>query len=351
MSPSVIGWDIGGVNTKVARVHHGAVVDARTHPYELQRAPGRLADVLRDLGRAAGVEPDDAHAITMTAELSQFFRTKREGVDFILDAVERAWGSAVAVFAVDGRFLAPGDARREPLSVAASNWAATARIAALRWPEAILVDIGTTTTDIIPIVGGVPVAVGRTDPERLREGELLYLGALRTPVEAIVQEVPLDGGWAGVSAEGFALAGDVHLWRGDLLPEHYTVPTPDGRPATREFARERLARVICADREMLDDDAIDALARHVADSQQERIARALDRVRRRQARTGVVVAAGLGHLLALRAARRLGLDAVSLGDMLGIDAARAAPAAAVALLHERGRTHPTTAGPRRATSA
>src|SRR5207249_7301758 len=76
----VLGWDIGGVNTKVARVAHAHVIAARAAPYELQRDPAGLAPLLAHLARDVGARPADAHALTMTAELSQLFRTKREGV-------------------------------------------------------------------------------------------------------------------------------------------------------------------------------------------------------------------------------------------------------------------------------
>ena len=218
----------------------------------------------------------------MTAELSQIFRTKREGVRFVLDAVTAAFPEAdVRVYAADGRFLSVAGARIEPLAVAAANWAATAQLVAQSVSETILIDTGTTTTDIIPIAGGRVAARGRTDHERLREGELVYTGALRTPAEAIAPTVMLHGAPIGVSAEGFALAGDVHLWLGNLTPEDYTVPTPDGRPATREFAGERLARVICADRELLDEAAIDAIARSLAEAQVGRVGAAVERVARR----------------------------------------------------------------------
>ncbi len=68
-----------------------------------------------------------------------------------------------------------------PLTVAASNWVATALVVADEVPDAILIDMGSTTTDIIPIVGGVVRAIGLTDPDRLASGELVYTGALRTP--------------------------------------------------------------------------------------------------------------------------------------------------------------------------
>jgi (4-(4-[2-(gamma-L-glutamylamino)ethyl]phenoxymethyl)furan-2-yl)methanamine synthase len=332
----VIGWDIGGINTKIARVESGVLLHARSHPYEIQRDPLALAPLLRSLANAVGASAHDRHAVTMTAELSQMFRTKREGVAFVLDAVTKAFPTAsLSVFTVDGSFVSPSDALNEPLAVAASNWAATASVVALDHPNAILIDIGTTTADIIPIVEGRPAALGTTDPARLASGELVYTGALRTPVEAIIQRVPLGTSLAGVSAESFTLIGDIHVWRGDLAPDDYAVSAPDGRPASREFAGERIARVVCADREMLDDLAISAIADAVAEAQVEHVCRAISRVRERHRTLRTAVVTGLGSFIATRAARQTGLSVIQLADTLGADGARCAPAAAVALLLER----------------
>jgi (4-(4-[2-(gamma-L-glutamylamino)ethyl]phenoxymethyl)furan-2-yl)methanamine synthase len=330
---TVIGWDIGGVNTKVARVAGGEVVAVRVRPFELQRDPQGLMPLLRALADEVGVEAASVHAVTMTAELSQMFRTKREGVHFVLDAVEAAFRPAdIQVYAVDGRFLPTDAARQNPLAVAAANWSATAHAVAQHYANAVLIDVGTTTADIIPIVGGTIAAMGWTDPERLSSGELVYTGALRTPAEAMASEVVVHGLSVGVSAEGFALAGDVHLWRGDLTPALYTVPTPDGRPATREFAGERLARVVCADREMLDDRAISEIADSLAGAQVDRLTEALARILSRYPSLTKAVVAGLGAFIAETAAERMGLDVAPLAEELGEAAARAAPAAAVALL-------------------
>src|SRR6185295_4024495 len=130
------------------------------------------------------------------------------------------------------------------------------------------------------VVGGRVAARGRTDPSRLLSGELVYTGAVRTPAEALVRDVPLWGGRAAVSAEGFATVGDAHVWLGRLDPADYTAPTADGRAVTRELAGERLARLVCGDREMLSADDINAIARCVVEAQLDLVAAAIERVRR-----------------------------------------------------------------------
>src|SRR3954451_10738947 len=333
--PAILGWDIGGANLKVARL--SSAIEAlpprsTCQPFEVQHEIESLPHTLRSLARALDAAATDLHAVTMTAELSQAFRTKREGVAYVLDALEAGFPSdSLHVYTVDGEFVSPQEARRRPLHVAASNWSATGGWVARRFPAAILIDIGSTTTDVIPIVDGHVVALGRTDPERLATGELVYTGALRTPVEALVRQVPLWGEHAGVSAEGFAQVGDAHLWLGHLRPEDYTCRTPDGRPATAEYAGARLARVVCGDREMLSNEDITAIAVAIDNAQLTAIGKALDRVRRRWPAISVAVTTGVGGFIARRAGVAAGLETVSLDTEMGIQS-QAAPAAAVASL-------------------
>jgi len=332
----VTGWDIGGVNTKAAHVRDGRIDAVTSRAFEVQRAPDRLAPLLQDLARSVGSTGTSCHAVTMTAELSQLFLTKREGVARILDAVESAFPHAsIFVYGVNGCFYLPDAARQQSLQVAAANWAATASIVAHAFDRGLLIDVGTTTSDLIPFGAGHHRAHGTTDPERLASGELVYTGVLRTPVEAILDAVPLGPDLAGVSAESFALAGDVHVWRGTLDAADYTVPPPDGRAVTRESAAVRLARIVCADREMLDDDAIDRMADAVARAQCDRLTAAIARIRARHPDITTAVVTGLGAFLAAEAATAAGLTVVPLASSLGAAAARCAPAAAVALLLSR----------------
>jgi len=333
---AILGWDIGGANVKVARVggrplRVGTVIE---RPFALWREPRRLSELLARLGGEAGTAT--TMAVTLTAELADCFASKREGVGFVLDSLAAAFPRArLRVYGVDGRFRGVAAARAHPLRVAASNWRATAELVARAEPNCLLLDVGSTTADIVPILGGRVVARGFTDPARLAVGELVFTGALRTPVCAITRVLPYRGQRCRVAAEWFAIAADAHRWLGSLGESEYTCDTADGRGRSRREAGARLSRMIAADLEMLDEADVTAIARAVAAAQVRQIAsgirQVLGRLGARPPR--VAVLAGQGAFLARAAAERAGL--VVRPIHLGGPAARAAPAAAVALILSR----------------
>jgi (4-(4-[2-(gamma-L-glutamylamino)ethyl]phenoxymethyl)furan-2-yl)methanamine synthase len=324
-----LGVDIGGANTKAAWFD-GGLVRTLTRPLEVWQDRDALAGVLREIA----ADPADEVAITMTAELSDAFRTKREGVSFVLAAAESAFGDRpLRVLTTAGELVTVEAARARPWDVAAANWVATALAVAAARPDALLIDVGSTTTDIVPIASGRVAATARTDLDRLLAGELVYAGALRTNLAAVARRVPVRGGWCPVAAESFAISGDVGLVLGRLGPEAYDCPTPDGRPATVAFARERIARLVCADAEQLGADEIDAIAAHLEAELLHQIEAAARRVQRALPPAAPVVVAGSGAFLARAVAARLG-RAVAAAPW-DPAAAAVAPAAALAALPAR----------------
>ena len=324
----VIGLDVGGANTK-AVWRDGDMRRVASRAFEVWRDRDALAAVLREVVDSLG-EPE-AVALTMTAELSDAFRTKREGVNFVLDAAEAALaGTRLVVLNTVGELLGIEQARERPIEIAAANWMAGALVVAARFPEALMIDVGGTTVDLIPIAGGDVVVRGRTDLHRLMTGELVYTGVARTNLAAIAGRVPVRGGWCPVASELFAISADVHLILGHLGPDEYTCPTPDGRPATVEYARERVARLVCADAEQLSAAEIDAIAAYL---HLEQVRQVEDAARDAGAElTGLapVVPLGSGAVLAREVAERLG---VGVRDLPWSEAERAvAPAAALAEL-------------------
>ena len=159
-----IGWDIGGVHTKVARRTPDGTLTARSRTFAIEHEVATLAVMLEVLKQEIGAGAGDRHGVTMTAELSQAFRTKRAGVEKILDAVGRTLGGKTGIFATDGRFLTIAEARQHPLAVAASNWVATAMVVSRICPDAIVIDTGSTTTDLIPSSPAMSRRRGRRIP-------------------------------------------------------------------------------------------------------------------------------------------------------------------------------------------
>jgi probable H4MPT-linked C1 transfer pathway protein len=335
----ILGWDVGGANIKVAlvrdsekRVHHVARV--LELPFALWREPQRLPEVLRQAaGNVGSAAP--SMAVTMTAELADCFATKREGVWFVLDAFQSAFPAVAPwIYGVDGAFRSSEEARQAPHEVAASNWRASATLVARSFPDALFIDVGSTTTDLIPIVSGRVASRGHSDTARLTSGELVYTGALRTPVSAIVKSVPVGGSRCRVAAEHFAIAADAYRWLERIGDAGYSCETPDGRGRSRNEAGARLARMVCADLDTLDEQHLTAIAEEIAQRQIRQIACGLRQIIRRlgAAAPAVAVLAGQGTFLARQAAEACGLEARELATELGSDAARAAPAVAVAVL-------------------
>ena len=336
---TVFGWDVGGVNVKAVRLafQNEKINSFRTavRPFEIWRDPDNLPMVLRDIGQELGLENDHIHAVTMTAELSDVFRTKSEGVCHVLNAFETAFeNSHVYTFSLDGNFLGRNEAYQHPQMCAATNWLASALLIAEKHPDCILVDIGSTTTDIIPIQNGKTTNRGRTDTERLTSGELVYTGILRTNPNTVVNKAPVSGQPCRVAAEYFTSMADVYLLCGQLTPDQYTCPTADGRNKSIPAARYRLARLVCSDGETAGVEEIDTLARYLKEKQLQQIVDSLFQVLSglKHASSLPMIALGTGEFLVREAARRLGMPVIDTKDKWGDGAMACFPALAAAYL-------------------
>jgi (4-(4-[2-(gamma-L-glutamylamino)ethyl]phenoxymethyl)furan-2-yl)methanamine synthase len=340
----VLGVDIGGANTKAAflTVNNGKVqtVKVASEYFPIWKNPEKLTCVLLELKDKVGAVKLDALAVTMTAELSDAYQTKREGVRHILGCVKKAFPDVPIYVLNSGSELDSMDAALEqPIYVASANWAATGWLVAQHIKNCVVLDVGSTTTSIIPIIKGKVAAEGKTDLDKLMCGELVYTGSLRTNVAAIVQSFPIAirGELVTVASELFAQSGDVHLILGNISEKEYTCETADGRGKTRFEAMARLARVVCADTDMLSEREIVELAKIFYALQLQQISRSLARVCSNvdtYAGGRVVVVTGLGKdFLARKTAEKNGADEIiDLAALVQEEAVLATPAFAVALM-------------------
>lgn len=330
----IVGLDIGGANLKITTTDGWS----RSVPFALWQRPHDLTATLTEL---LSEIPNEAHlAATMTGELCDCFAMQREGVRFIVESLTAAArGRRVSWYALDGTWLAPNAASEQPARVAAANWHALATFAG-RWApadSAIVVDIGSTTSDLIPLVAGRPTAQASNDTQRLVHGELVYTGVVRSPVCAVTSAVPWRGRRCQLAQELFATMWDVYLVLEKLPEEPDSRHTADGRPATRAHAHARLARAICSDCEHITwNDAV-VMAEAIAAAQRELLLAAANQVTTAAgAPPATVLISGQGEFLAREIATQIapGARIVSLNERLGAQLSTVAPAYAVAVLAE-----------------
>jgi (4-(4-[2-(gamma-L-glutamylamino)ethyl]phenoxymethyl)furan-2-yl)methanamine synthase len=327
-----LALDIGGANIKAADGNRYA----RSYALAMWKESSLLAQQIRT---AISESPACDHlAVTMTGELADCFESKAAGVQFILQAVSAGSDNRhTRVYLVDGRLVSPQVALSMPHLAAASNWHALARFAGRYTPTgaALLIDIGSTTCDVVPLVDGKPVAKVTSDTRRLLAGELVYTGVERSPLCAVVSEAPYRGQSCPVVHEVFATMGDAYLILDLISDDPANTRTADGKPATRAFARARLGRMIAADHQEFNHRDAVALAQSAADAQASRLAAAIRKVCGTLAGPPqMVVLSGHGEFLAQEALRLSQVTAPtkSLATELGLMVSRCAPAHALAVL-------------------
>lgn len=337
---AICGWDIGGAHLKFVCIDaRGQVAAARQIACPLWRGIEHLRHAMLAALDTLPMQVTE-HAVTMTGELCDNFESRAEGVQEILEVVVALLGAArTRIYAGDlGWHRAEEAFALGPEYVASANWAATAEVVAMAYDNAILIDVGSTTTDLVPIVASALANIGNDDASRLSHDELVYTGVVRTSLMAICDYVPFGGNWQRVAAEHFANTADIYRVLGEL-PECADVhDTADGAPKTIEASARRICRMLGRDLSG-DADTMRNVSNYFAYRQFDLLQRALLAVHSRPGlRCERIVAAGVGAFLARKLAHFNNIPCVDLSSLFDVDPAlrsavmTCAPAAALAKL-------------------
>lgn len=337
------GWDVGGAHVKVAMTDaSGGVLDVAQWACPLWQGLDHLAHTI-DLVFARWPAAQDhaaQHAVTMTGEMVDLFENRAQGVRAIVAALAQRLGPRLVFYAGDAGWLDAPACAAGWRRVASANWLATARWVATRVPNAVLVDIGSTTTDIIPLVDGRVAARGATDAGRLATGELVYQGVVRTPLCALAQRIEFAGEQVNVMNEWFATTADVYRLTGELVPHYDQYPAADNGPKTADASRTRIARMIGRDADEASVVAWNVFAQRWREQQLREIGANLARVAAAHPALAAapLVGAGCGRFLVAALARDAARGYVDFGALAAGAtgqsewAATCAPSVAVALL-------------------
>ncbi len=239
-SRQTLALDIGGANVKACYSDRAGVLHAFSQSFLLTRHVDELVDVLRHVVDQCPETPKQ-WLVTMTGELCDCFENRKQGVHAILDAVSNVAGDwPVHIWSTTDGFVDMDNARDKPITVASANWHALASCLGQLHADQrlILIDTGSTTTDIIPVIQGHVVTQGKTDAMRLVHHELVYLGGSLTPLMA------LSGQMQGrLMHEFFATMHDLAVVIGAYPQSLDCVDSPDGMPYDKASCLRRILRM------------------------------------------------------------------------------------------------------------
>ena len=305
MRHDLVGWDIGGAHLKAVWLDkEGNVRKAIQRPCPLWQGTHLLRAGIRELLIALGVSHQNklSHAVTMTGELVDLFPNRHTGVLEIAKIAQEVLGDSVQIYAGDHGFLSIPHVVTHTSDIASMNWHASACWVAKQHTAGLLVDIGSTTTDLIPFeTTGIAIR-WRTDAERLSHNALVYTGVIRTPLMAVAQKLTFKGLEYHVAAELFATMADVYRVLGQLPASIDSVDTADGQDTSSSSSMRRLARMIGHDLEDAKDADWYALAHTFALAQQTLLQHAI--TSHPQHQQGII-GLGVGHFLVEQLAEKL----------------------------------------------
>lgn len=345
-SGHILGWDVGGAHLKRAVLApNGALLSVDMAACPLWQGLDRLDGALA----AMPVAGEGRSFVTMTGELTDLWSDRASGVAGLSAALTARLGVDTLIYAGRDGFVPAAAAPAHAAAVASANWHATASALAGICGDGVLVDVGSTTTDIISFAGKSLCFRGYADCERMESGELVYSGAVRTPVMALAQTLPFRGRPVPLMAEHFATTADIYRLTGDLPEGADLHPTADGQQKTREASARRLLRMVGRDLgprrhgETATLAEAEALAAFAAEVQLHRLAGALAQVLSASGTPpgSALIGAGVGRFLVEKLAARSERPYRDAGLLLAGNAAFAsaaadcAPAVAVARIAAR----------------
>ncbi len=332
----IAGFDIGGANTDLAIIEFenneikNIEVDFKYLPMwsnndDLSQA---LIELVKNICPLSEI---DAVGISMTAELVDAYDTKKEGVLDVVAKCEETFSCPIAYVGVDG-MLSSEDIKQNPIKAAAANWIATAQIATLISDNCIFIDTGSTTTDIIPVKNARECAIGRSDFDRLATGELVYSGTLRTNIASFIDTVEFNNKEYAVASELFAQTADIYRVLELITEEDYVCDTFDGESKSKIDCAKRIARVLCADLDVLSIEDIVEISEFIHQKQIQQISEGLKKVSAVQ-NSDLIITTGLGKdILDKPAAELLGLNVKSMDEILTDEECVVAPAIGTAIM-------------------
>ena len=292
----MIGLDVGGANIKIATDESYEIIY-----FPIWKKLNEFNELLQSIQQKYKA---NKACVVITAELSDVFKRKEDGIKKISNELESVFDE-VYYLDMEGNIVNKID---DPKRFMATNWIASCKFLLEEgYRNFVFVDIGSTTTDIIPVRDRV---IGKSDLQRLLDRELIYIGVLRTPTFHLTD--------FNTATEYFSITADVFRVTGDIAEKDYTCETPDNRGKSYEDCLNRLARLFCSDLTEISRDFLIRFAMSVKERFIEILESELAKLKLKGFKT--VIGCGIGEFLIREAVKRIGMEYVSVEEEFGFSA-------------------------------
>ncbi len=341
MQLKVVGWDVGGAHVKVALANQHAISEVHQYVCPLWKGINELNKCIEAVQKQHDLD-HCVHAVTMTGELVDLFNNRQQGVQAIINELSNKLDTSnVYYYAGDDGFLNAEQAMYDYKKIASANWLASANYAASKIKNALFVDIGSTTTDIVELREHKVNYSAYTDEQRLIARELVYCGVVRTPIFAICKTAQVNNQQIPIINEYFANTADVYRITNELPDHADQSETLDGRDKSIACSAIRLARMFANDAQRDELELWRNVAKQIRNAQIQIIK---DACRHQCMKKGVtlatpVIGAGVGRFLVKYLAQQLGREYIDFEELLDTNLLNSefsvgdcAPAASVACL-------------------
>lgn len=309
-----IGWDIGGAHLKAVLLDgDGVALKAYQLACPLWRGLSELEHAMTEMCHLLQ-KPEAMSLVTMTGELVDLFLNRQVGVCEIAKVVNRLLGKNTMFYAGASGWVSFAEVGAHTNTIASMNWHASAQYLSQFMDKGLFIDIGSTTTDMIPIEKDPLAAIGQTDAHRMANHALIYTGVVRTPLMALGQTITFKERTCYLAAEYFATTADVYRMLNQLPVNADLANTADGKGKTLPDTARRLARMIGHDMEDYPMSDWVALAQSFKQLQKSLIMHAIQ-VHANQKKLPIL-AAGIGTFLCEELAGELGFPYFSVAEFV-----------------------------------
>jgi uncharacterized hydantoinase/oxoprolinase family protein len=290
MPKRVLGLDVGNAKIKLCFLESDGVLDegsvrwrSTRLPYSYDRQHDFEVGVPEEIRKTAelfGFELDSIDAVVCCSSHAYSYPLLHESVSHLGSIlVDSVGGSRTFLVAADGALTPAEDTQQmsaDELSAhVLTNYYGSAHLGSRLIRRGLSIDIGTTSTDVIPIVDGRVDPVGLANPSdymrfRYQNYRLSWFGTAWTPLSMIAPEVVTPNGRYQVVARGhrsdliFALDDTADE---ELVREHAYFPPPD-----REKALGGLCEFVGLDRRLLPEHEILAVRDFLYEQLVDRVA-------------------------------------------------------------------------------